>query len=69
MVEINKTYCRIVGKIFRYATVTQLDLMNNAVYYEIIDKDSNDNILRTYPIQEMGIYWFTELYLKDTNHD
>ena len=70
MIEINKTYCRKIRDFVRYATVKQLDLMNHQVRFSIVDKDKEGNIIRReYPPQTLNIDWFTELYLKNTNHD
>lgn len=62
MVEINKTYRREIRDFVRYATVTRLDLMNNIVYYEIIDKNIDDKIVGIHPGQIQTITRFIALY-------
>ena len=70
MIEINKIYRREIRDFVRYATVKQLDLMDNQVLFSIVDKDKKGNtICREYPFQILSVVWFTELYLKNTNHD
>ena len=62
MIEINKTYCRKVRSFFRHATVTRLDLMNNTVYYDLVDRGIDDKIVNVWPNQIQTITWFIVLY-------
>ena len=66
MIEINKTYCRKIYGCFRYATVVKLDLMDDRVFYSIVDKDGDGNVLRTWPNNDSAtIKGFTLKYLND----
>lgn len=65
MIELNKTYKRRVNSnIFRYATVIQIDLMNNCVSYIAVDKNINDREIGRCE-RGIGIKAFEEAYLQN----
>ena len=65
MIELNKTYKRrVYSNVFRYATVTQIDLMNHCVTYTTVDKNINDREIGRCE-RGIGIKAFEEAYLQN----